>query len=364
MRDFSEAPFLVIWEVTQACDLACRHCRASAQPDRHPSELNRAEASRVIQQVRGFGDPLLVFTGGDPLKRADLFDLIGESVSAGLRTTVTPSATPLLTPEAVRRFKSCGVSRMAVSLDGADEAMHDDFRQVAGSFRQTMLALRAAAEAGLETQINTTVTRRNLHALHRIAGLVAQERARLWSVFFLVVTGRAQLDDDLTAEQYEQVFDFLYRTSLTAPFDIKTTEAQHYRRYAAQQRKKNGAGASAPQGIIQRQAGINDGKGFLFISHTGEIFPSGFLEVSAGNVRGTTLQDAYRNSSLFQVLRDSDALQGKCGACEYRNLCGGSRSRAYALTGDFLQSDPRCQYVPPTYAAPASPPQFQPGLPG
>lgn len=360
MRDFSQAPFLVIWELTQACDLACRHCRASAQPDRHPSELNIDEARRVIRQVRDFGDPLLVFTGGDPLKRADLFDLISESVAAGLRTTVTPSATPLLTPEAVRRFKQCGVSRMAVSLDGADEAMHDDFRQVAGSFRQTMLALRAAADCGLETQINTTVTRRNMHALHRIARLVADERARLWSVFFLVVTGRAQLDDDLTAQEYEQVFDFLYRTSLTAPYDIKTTEAQHYRRYAAQQRKINGTGAATPQSVIQRQAGINDGKGFLFVSHTGEIFPSGFLEVSAGNVRNVTLQDAYRNSSLFQVLRNTDALHGKCGACEYRNLCGGSRSRAYALTGDYLESDPRCEYVPPAFTAPSSQPQLQP----
>jgi radical SAM protein len=364
MRDFSQAPFLVIWELTQACDLACRHCRASAQPHRNPSELNIDEARRVIRQVRAFGDPLLVFTGGDPLKRADLFDLISESVAAGLRTTVTPSATPLLTPEAVRRFKQCGVSRMAVSLDGAGEAMHDDFRQVAGSFRQTILALRAAAACGLETQINTTVTRHNLHALPRIAQLVAAERARLWSVFFLVVTGRAQLDDDLTAEEYEQVFDFLYRTSLTAPFDIKTTEAQHYRRYAAQQRKKNGAGAAAPQGVIQRQAGINDGKGFLFISHTGEIFPSGFLEVSAGNVRHVTLQDAYRNSSLFQVLRDSDSLHGKCGACDYRNLCGGSRSRAYALTGDYLASDPRCLYLPPAFTAPSSQPGLQPAWQG
>lgn len=347
MRDFSEAPFLVIWETTQACDLACRHCRASAEPARHPNELTFPQALDVIQQVKAFGDPLLVFTGGDPLKRDDVYDLLAASVSAGLRTTITPSATPLLTPEAVRRIHQSGVSRMAVSLDGPDAASHDDFRQVHGSFAQTIGALRAAAELGLETQINTTVTRRNLHSLHRIAALVAAERARLWSVFFLVVTGRAQLDDDLTAGEYEEVFDFLYRTSLTAPFDIKTTEAQHYRRFAAQQRKKNGASSQAPQGLIQRQAGINDGKGFLFISHTGEIFPSGFLALSAGNVRHTTLQDAYRNSQLFQVLRDSDSLNGKCGACEYRNLCGGSRSRAFALTGDFLASDPRCAYIPP-----------------
>lgn len=357
MRDFSQAPFLVIWELTQACDLACRHCRASARPERHPAELSGAEARQVIAQIRAFGDPLLVFTGGDPLKRPDLFELIGMSVKAGLRTTVTPSATPLLTAEAVRAFQRCGVARMAVSLDGPDEASHDDFRQEPGTFRRTIAALRAAAEVGLETQINTTVTRRNVGSLKRIARLAAEEKARLWSVFFLVVTGRAQLEDDLGAEEYEQVFDFLYRTSLTAPFEIKTTEAQHYRRFAAQQKKQSGRGEAGPQGGIARQAGINDGKGVLFISHTGEIYPSGFLEVSAGNVRSVSLGEAYRNSSLFRVLRQSDALEGKCGVCEYRNLCGGSRSRAYALTGDYLAADPRCAYLPPAYGALSSRPQ-------
>ncbi|MGC4056030.1 MAG: TIGR04053 family radical SAM/SPASM domain-containing protein [Paludibaculum sp.] len=355
MRDFSQAPFLVIWEVTQACDLACKHCRASARPDRDPGELSFEEARSTLRQIKDFGDPLMVFTGGDPLKRPDLFELLRESVGLGLRTTVTPSATPLLTEEAVSRIRDCGVSRMAVSLDGADAAAHDNFRQVAGSYERTMAALRHAARIGLETQINTTVTRHNVEALDRIAQVVGAEKARLWSVFFLVVTGRASLADDLTAEEYEQVFEFLYQTSLTAQFDIKTTEAQHYRRYVAQRRKAQGGTgggrmAGAPAGIIQRQAGINDGKGFLFISHTGEIFPSGFLEVSAGNVRRTPLQQAYCDSGLFRVLRDSDALVGKCGGCEHRNLCGGSRSRAYALTGDFLQSDPRCSYIPASAA--------------
>jgi radical SAM protein len=356
MRDFSQSPFLVIWEVTQACDLACRHCRASARPERHPAEQTLAEAEDLIAQIRGFGDPLLVFTGGDPLKRADLFDLLRMSVQTGLRTTITPSATPLLTAGAVRRFRDAGVARMAVSLDGADAAEHDGFRGVDGSFRITLEALRAAREAGLETQVNTTVTRRNSGSLEHIAALVGESSARLWSVFFLVLTGRAQLEDDLSAEEYEEVFERLYRISLTAPFDIKTTEAQHYRRFAARRRKAGGAAPSpASAGAIARQAGINDGKGLLFISHTGEIFPSGFLEISAGNVRNVRLADAYRNSRLFRVLRNGDALGGKCGVCEYRNLCGGSRSRAWALTGDFLASDPRCSYLPPGFAAPASP---------
>jgi radical SAM protein len=346
MLDFSESPMLVIWELTQACDLACRHCRASARPERHPAELSTGEAYAVLEQIRELGDPLVVITGGDPLKRPDLFNIIGRSVSLGLRTTVTPSATPLLTPAAVARFKDAGGARMALSLDGADRESHDGFRGVEGSFARTMAALRFAARIGLETQVNTTVARHNVARLGEIARLVEESRARLWSVFFLVVTGRARLEDDLTAEEYEEVFGFLYRTSLAAPFDIKTTEAPHYRRYYAQQRKRTGVGAQAAPSAIQRHAGVNDGKGLVFVSHTGEIYPSGFLELSAGNVRTHRIAGAYRHSSLFQVIRDADALEGKCGVCDFRNLCGGSRSRAYALTGNFMASDPRCVYQP------------------
>lgn len=349
MRDFSEAPFLVIWEVTQACDLSCRHCRASARPLRDPSELTTGEGYKLLNEIKSFGDPLIVFTGGDPLKRPDLFDLLSYSVRLGLRTTVTPSATPLLTPYAVSRFKDCGVARMAVSIDGPDAASHDSFRGVDGSFATSLQALQTAAGIGLETQVNTTVTRHNRHALERIAKLVGDAGSKLWSVFFLVVTGRALADDDLTAEEYEEVFELLYRMSLDAPFDIKTTEAQHYRRFVAQQRKKDGSAArngGAPLSVIQRQSGINDGKGFVFVSHAGEIYPSGFLEVSGGNVRRTSLTDAYRNASAFKQLRDPAGFDGKCGVCEFKNLCGGSRSRAFALTGDYLGSDPRCVYVP------------------
>ncbi|HBY61181.1 MAG TPA: radical SAM/SPASM domain-containing protein [Solibacterales bacterium] len=350
MRDFSQAPFLVIWELTQACDLACRHCRASAVPDRDPRELATGEAFRVLDEIRDFGDPLVVFTGGDPLKRPDLFDVVRRSVSLGLRTTVTPSATPLLTEDAIRRLQQCGIARMAVSLDGATAISHDGFRRVDGSYARTLAALDFARRIGLETQVNTTVTRHNRGELAAIARLVEASGARLWSVFFLVLTGRAVAEDDLTAGEYEEVFRFLYETAMTAAFDIKTTEAQHYRRFVAQQKKAgHGLGDPGVRSPIGRQAGINDGKGFLFISHTGEIFPSGFLAVSGGNVRRGSLADAYRGSRVFQVLRDPSALGGKCGPCEYRNLCGGSRSRAFALTGDYLAADPRCVYVPPAF---------------
>jgi radical SAM protein len=346
MRRFAEAPFLVIWEVTQACDLACAHCRACAVPARHPAELTTVEGFRLLETVRSFGDPLMVFTGGDPLKRPDLQRLLEYSVALGLRTTVTPSATPLLTEAAIAGFRSAGVARMAVSLDGPDAATHDGFRRVPGSFARTLAALEEAARLGLETQVNTTVTRRNLKRLGEIAALVRRSGARLWSVFFLVTTGRALVQDDLGAEEYEDVFQFLYELSKTAPFDIKTTEAQHYRRYVAQRRKAEGGSATANPGPIGRQAGINDGKGLVFVSHTGEIYPSGFLPVSAGNIRRDSLVNVYRYSPLFLALRDADRLGGKCGECEFRNLCGGSRSRAYALAGDFLAAEQRCVYQP------------------
>jgi radical SAM protein len=348
---FDNSPFLVIWETTQACDLACRHCRACAIPHRDPSELTTAEGLRLLSQIRAFGDPLMIFTGGDPLKRPDIYDLLGASVALGLRTTITPSATPLLTQEAVRHIASAGVARMAVSIDDSEAAAHDRFRGVRGSFDRAVAALGWARSLGLETQVNTTVTTHNFKRLRHIAALVADAEAKLWSVFFLVATGRASREDDLTAEEYEQVFAYLYELSRTAPFDIKTTEAQHYRRFVAQQRKLDRPAGAAPKSdLITRQGGINDGKGLVFISHTGEIFPSGFLPLSAGNVRRDSLIEVYRHQPLFRALRNPDGFSGKCGVCEYRNLCGGSRSRAYALEGDCFASDPRCSYQPPAYA--------------
>lgn len=346
--NFAQSPFLVIWETTQACDLACAHCRASALARRHPQELTSAEGFRLLDEIKGFGDPLMIFTGGDPLKRSDIYELLDHSVKLGLRTTITPSATPLLTQEAVKRIAHCGVARMAVSVDDADAERHDRFRGVTGSFDRSISALEWAREEGLQTQLNTTVTRHNRQGLAEIAALAGELDATLWSVFFLVATGRAVREDDLSAEEYEEVFAYLYELSKNAPFDIKTTEAQHYRRFVAQQRKLEGRRktASTRADLIARHAGINDGKGLVFVSHTGEIYPSGFLPLKAGNVRDESLAEVYRSHPLFQDLRAPGQFSGKCGVCEYRNLCGGSRSRAYALEGDHLGSDPRCVYQP------------------
>ncbi|HLJ47969.1 MAG TPA: TIGR04053 family radical SAM/SPASM domain-containing protein [Bryobacteraceae bacterium] len=344
--DFNESPLLVIWEVTQSCDLACVHCRASAMPARNPNELTTQEGFDLLRQIKDFGNPLMVFTGGDPLKRPDLEDLARYSVEVGLRTNVTPSATPLLTDEAIDNFKKWGISRMAISLDGPDAATHDGFRGIPGTFDRAMAALRHARDIGLETQLQTTVTKRNLNKLAQIAEIAADVRTKMWSLFFLVVTGRALENDDLTAEEYERVFEFLYEVGKVAPFDVKTTEGMHYRRYVAQRLKADPDARGGAGKVIWRTAGVSDGRGFVFVSHTGEIFPSGFLPVSAGNVRNDSLVDVYRNSSLFRVLRDPRAREGKCHECEYTKICGGSRSRAYALTGNYLAADPRCVYQP------------------
>ena len=346
--NFDQAPMLVIWEVTQACDLACVHCRASAQSERHPHELTTGQGYALLDEIRAFGEPLMVFTGGDPLKRPDLFELIRYSVKIGLRTNVTPSATPLLTTEAIDQFKAAGVSRMAISVDGPDAPTHDEFRGIPGTFDRAMLALRHARDIGLDTQFQTTVTRRNMHRLPEVAEIVKEVRSKMWSLFFLIVTGRALEDDDLRADEYEKVFEFMYDLSKTAPYGIKTTEAMHYRRYVAQRIKaEHGITENEnAKGVAWRTAGVSDGKGFVFVSHTGEIFPSGFLPVSGGNVLRDRLTDVYRNSGLFRSLRDTTQRGGKCGLCEYQKVCGGSRSRAFAFTGDYLAEDPRCIYLP------------------
>ena len=346
--NFDQAPMLAIWEVTQACDLACVHCRASAQSERNPAELSTEQGYRLLDEIRSFGEPLMVFTGGDPLKRPDLYDLIRYSVKIGLRTNVTPSATPLLTAEAIEGFKAAGIARMAISLDGPDAATHDEFRGIPGTFDRAMFALRHARDIGLDTQLQTTVTRRNMGRLAEVAEIAKEVRTRMWSLFFLIVTGRAEEGDDLLAPEYEQVFEFMYELSKTAAFGVKTTEAMHYRRYVAQRIKAEHGVTENPnaKGVAWRTAGVSDGKGFVFVSHTGEIFPSGFFPVSGGNVLSDSLTDVYRNSDLFLSLRDTSQRRGKCGICEYRNICGGSRSRAYALTGDFLAEDPRCVYQP------------------
>jgi AdoMet-dependent heme synthase len=359
--DFDERPFIAIWEVTQACDLACVHCRASAQPDRHPMELSTDEGKHLIDQIGALKVPVFVLTGGDPIKRPDLFELIGHARSIGVRVSLTPSATPLLTRNVVVRLKEAGLARLAVSMDGASAETHDAFRGMSGSFARTLDVIRWANEIGLPVQINTTFSRRNISEIDEIVALMEKLRITLWSVFFLVPTGRGKLNDLLSADEFEAVFAKIYSLSKTATFDIKTTEAQHYRRFMLQQRvveRKNGFASAtnhekAEDAIGRAPRGLNDGKGFVFISHTGEVFPSGFMPHSAGNIRTEELATIYQESPLFKNLRDTSKLEGKCGACEFKEICGGSRARAYALTGNPHGEEPCCSYIPKGYVQPS-----------
>src|SRR5262245_947062 len=349
---FALSPFVVIWEVTRACDLACVHCRASAIPRREWGELSTQEGFALIRQVRDLGRPVFVLTGGDPLKRRDIYELIGSAAHAGLPTYMSPSGTPLLTHSALVRARDSGLTGASISLDGSNEAIHDRFRGVAGSFQKSLAAAASVVALGLRLQINTTLTRHNLRDLPAIPDLVGALEANRCTIFLLVPTGRAQASQQVSAQEAEEAFGWLYEYSNNAPFRIKTTEGPHYRRVALQRLAAPLEPAVASRAIGSGSGGgrfvpgMNDGSGFVFISSRGAIQPSGFLPIPTGNVRRDSLGRVYREHPLFVALRDPDRLGGRCGRCEYRFVCGGSRARAFALSGDALAEDPACLYAP------------------
>jgi len=361
--DFNRAPFIVIWEVTRACALACVHCRADSIHRRDPRELTTEEGFRLIDQVRAFGaqPPLFVLTGGDPMRRPDLADLVRYAANAGLTVALTPSGTAAATRARLAELKDAGLSRVAVSLDGPDPETHDAFRRVRGSYAWTLRIIEATLELGLPLQINSTISRMTLPYLETMAGRVAQWPITLWALFFLIQTGRGSSLEQITAEECERVLNFLYDLSLTSSFGIKTTEAPHYQRVVwqrEQNRLRNGD--VTPPGGRRKQLraprSVNDGNGFVFIDHIGNICPSGFLPVQRGNVRTGSLVDVYRNDDVFARLRNANALMGKCGRCEFRETCGGSRSRAFAATGAVMASDQLCVYEPgPDAGSPSIP---------
>ena len=359
--DFDLAPFTIAWELTRACAFACRHCRAEAQPRRDPGELTSPEALSLIDQIKQFGNPILVITGGDPMMRRDLYDILTYAVQKGVRTALTPTTTRLVTAKALARVKESGVSRLAISIDGPGPEAHDAFRGFRGSFQIAEGIARDVVATGLSLQINTTISRYNLHLLEEMTQMVADLGAVQWSLFFLVPTGRGKAADMISPEEHEQVFHWLYDLSRESPFDIKSTAAPAYRRVVIQREREKGrlagvAGKAPPtlagagyryqDGLDRPAQGVNDGRGFCFISHTGDVCPSGFLPLAGGNVREQPVVDIYRRSPLFRDLRDPERLKGRCGRCEFRQVCGGSRARAHAVTGDYLAADPSCAYDP------------------
>jgi len=348
-EDFAHSPFVLFYEVTRACDLVCRHCRACAQPLPHPRQLTTSQSRELISQIASFPKPpVLVFTGGDPMKRADIFELVRHAVEQGLQTAMTPSATPLVTRDAVRSLSRAGLTRLALSIDAADAETHDAFRGVPGSFAHTLRILEWAHEAGLPSQINTTITRRNVEQVDAMAQMFAGLGIVLWSVFFLIPVGRGLAEQRIEPWEYEMVFEKLWRHARTQPYGIKTTEAHHYRRFVLlrQGNPQHQPGGALPNRIQRAPIGVNDGKGVIFVSHTGAVYPSGFMPIACGKFPAQSVVDIYQNSPLLQALRDGDRLKGKCGACEFRGICGGSRARAYALTRDPLAAEPDCVYIP------------------
>lgn len=353
--DFDDHPLLAIWEVTQACDLICQHCRACATPNRDAGELDTAEGFRLLESIRAMGTPVVVLTGGDPAKRPDLTALVAHGTSLGLTMTVTPSGTPVMTDALVGELARAGVARLAVSIDGPDAASHDAFRGVQGSFAESLRILQAARAHGIQVQVNTSVGPHNAKALRPMADLAASLGVSLWAVFMVVPTGRAGPSLLMRASDVERLLEELADIAETAPFDVKTTAAPQFRRIVMARKGREGPRGVLrdvdEHGVVRGPRGVTDGVGFVFVSHTGEIYPSGFLPESAGNVRAADLAAVYREHPLFVGLRDADALGGKCGACPFRKVCGGSRARAWAMLGDATAEDPLCAYVPRGYQA-------------
>ncbi|MCL2624544.1 MAG: TIGR04053 family radical SAM/SPASM domain-containing protein, partial [Planctomycetaceae bacterium] len=380
--DFGRFPLMFYYEVTQACDLVCKHCRASARETAAADELTTAQSLALIDEIAKFQrKPTLVLTGGDPLKRADLFRLIEHAAGLGIPTALTPSATPLATRDAFALAKQAGVQALGISLDGPNATVHDAFRGFEGSFVKTMEMLDFAHQLGLPVQVNTSVTRRNFNLLDDIAELLGSRPNRtetrpatrtggimMWSVFFLVPVGRGLEEERILPEEYEIAFGKLWHHAKSKPFAVKTTEAPHYRRYVLQHgghpledgrlqtadgslpnsavcRLPSAVSSASFQGRSHRAPlGVTDGRGIMFVAQNGEIFPAGFLPKVCGKFPGDSPVEVYGNHPVFRALQNPDNYRGICGVCEYRHVCGGSRARAFAVTGDYLGPEPDCCY--------------------
>ena len=347
--DFDLRPFILFWEITRACALACRHCRATASKRPDKDQLNTTESLALIDQVAALRPSMFVLTGGDPMLRRDLFTLIEYSAKHhGLHTSLSPSATPLLLRTDFHALKAAGIQRLSLSLDGATRASHDSFRGLPDTFDRTLEAVQRAHDAGIPLQINTTIHKQNLHEFGAFADLMHALKPAMWSLFLIVPTGRATREDLPSPEEIETLLQQLYSIAKSAPFEVKTTEGHHYRRIVVQNDH------SAGRMTTRAPLGIRDGRGVAFISHTGAVSPSGFLPLEVGNVRTESLVSLYQKHPLFQNLRDNNRLQGKCGRCEFRTICGGSRARALGVYGDIFAEDPLCAYQP---AAPSPSPR-------
>jgi AdoMet-dependent heme synthase len=349
-------PLVVAWELTRACPLACRHCRAQAQHDRHPAELTLDEATALMRDLAGvYPGAVLILTGGEPLSRPDALELAGIGTGLGLQMALSVDVGWLLTPDLVARIRAAGVRRVSFSLHFPDPARSDRFASTPGFHAAALEGLANLRAAGVPFQLHTTVMRSNaadLPRLHRLAGDVG---AAGWELFFLVPTGRGRLlaHEELPAREQEYVLRWLYRLQRSSPFPVKQICAPHFRRVEVQSARDRGE--RRPARITTRlttlSRGCMAGNGFAFVSHVGDVCGCGFLPLSVGNVRDRPFSELYARSPLFEAFRDPARLGGDCGACEFRAVCGGCRARAYAATGDPLGEEPDCAYEPPGLVA-------------
>lgn len=343
--DISKFPTVVIWEMTRDCELPDARCPEEAQAKCDPLELDTAEAERLLSDVAELQPPIFVFSGSDPLRRQDIYHLVHCAARQGLRPILAPGASSHLDRNVVAELKHAGLWRLQLTLDGSSQALHEGAQGTVASFAATLEALQWANEWHLPVQINTSLSTRNMADLENLAALLKTYRVLLWNITFPVET-----DDPPSASEFEAIFARLYTLAQQVPFKIKTTEAQHYRRYVLEQRaraksQKLWQESTFTEGIPGIMP-VHEGRSTIFVSHAGEVYPGACLPVSAGNVRFQKLADIYRNAEIFAALRDVSKLTGKCGRCNFKEICGGSRARALATLGDMFTEDVSCIYQP------------------
>lgn len=339
---------LIAWEVTRSCNLACKHCRAEAHTEPYPGELSTEEAKALIDTFPETGSPIIIFTGGEHLMREDIFELVAHARGKGLRCVMAPNGT-LINESNVQQMVDTGIARCSISIDGPDAASHDIFRGVPGSFDAAMRGIELLKKAGIEFQINTTVTKNNLANFKEIFTLANDLGAAAWHIFLLVPMGRAAhlQDQVITAEEYEDVLNWFYDFRKTTSMHLKATCAPHYYRIMRQRAKAEGL-AVTPEtfGMDAMTRGCLGGTGFCFISHTGQVQPCGYLEIDCGNIKTTPFPEIWKNSPQFKQFRTPAEYEGKCGPCEYHKVCGGCRARAYSLSENYMAEEPLCTYIP------------------
>lgn len=339
---------LVAWETTRNCNLSCVHCRASALRGPFNGELDTRACFRLLDQIARVGNPIIILTGGEPLLRTDIFDIAKYGTGRGLSMVMATNGT-LITESIAKQMAHAGIRRISISLDGATPKSHDRFRGVDGAFEGALRGIRRAKDAGIEFQINTTITRTNLHEIPKIQDLAVTLGAIAHHIFLLVPTGRGKyiLDQEITAEEYENTLNWFYDQRKKTPLQLKATCAPHFYRILRQRAKKDRKSISfntCEMDAVTR--GCLAGTGFCFVSHRGIVQPCGFLDVSCGDITRESFAHIWNYSDIFLSLRNFNNLKGKCGICEFKSVCGGCRARAFEATGDFLAEEPLCSYEP------------------